>query len=318
MTLRHLLADDDLDPAEQTAVLDLADRLKADPLALRPLTGRSVAVLFDKTSTRTRVSFEVGIDELGGHPMIIETRDSQLGIGETIADTARVLGRHTAAVVWRTFGQERVEEMAAYAGVPVVNALTDQYHPCQILADLQTIREHLGDPAGRTFAFFGDIANNMGRSYALGMVTAGMHVRLAGPAGHRPDRALIDRVGRIGTVTGGSLTVTDDPRAAAAGADIIATDTWVSMGMSPEGRDELFRPYQVNADLVDLAAPEAIVMHCLPAHRGDEITAEVLDGPRSVIWDEVENRRHAQKAALAFLLEAGRAGSDGQGPAGRS
>ncbi len=304
MTLRHFLADDDLTADEQAGVLDLAAELKADPTARRPFEGRTVAVIFDKSSTRTRVSFEVGVTELGGHPMIIDAAGSQMGRGESIADTARVLGRHVAAIVWRTAGQERVEEMAAYAGVPVVNALTDEYHPCQILADLQTIREHKGGTRGLTFTYFGDAANNMGNSYALGMALAGMHVRLAGPEGFLPDPAIIARAERIAAGTGGSVTVTTDPRAAAEGSDVMVTDTWVSMGMSGEGRETVFRPYQINAELMGLADRDAIVMHCLPAYRGKEITAEVLDGPRSVIWDEAENRRHAQKAVLNLLAEA--------------
>lgn len=313
MTLRHFLADDDLTAEEQAQVLDLAATLKADPTARRPFEGSTVAVIFDKSSTRTRVSFEVGITELGGHAMIMDGGSSQMGRGESIADTARVLGRHVAEIVWRTAGQERVDEMAAYAGVPVVNALTDEYHPCQILADLQTIREHKGATQGLTFTYVGDAANNMGNSYALGMVLAGMHVRLAGPEGYLPDPDIIARAERLGASTGGSITVTTDARAAAEGSDVVVTDTWVSMGMSYEGRDTVFRPYQVNSDLMALADPEAIVMHCLPAYRGSEITAEVLDGPQSVIWDEAENRRHAQKAVLTMLADASGISADGPG-----
>ncbi len=304
MGLRHFLADDDLTAEEQSRVLDLATALKADPLSRRPFEDRTVAVIFDKSSTRTRVSFEVGITELGGHAMIIDGASSQMGRGESIHDTAHVLGRHVASIVWRTMGQDRVDEMAAYAGVPVVNALTDAYHPCQILADLQTIREHKGDARGLTFTYVGDAANNMGNSYALGMVLAGMHVRLAGPAGYLPDPQVVTRAERLAATTGGSITVTEDVRAAAEGSDVVVTDTWVSMGMSSEGRETVFQPYQVNGELMSLADPEAIVLHCLPAYRGMEITAEVLDGPQSVIWDEAENRRHAQKAVLTFLADA--------------
>lgn len=304
MGLRHFLADDDLTAEEQSRVLDLATALKADPLSRRPFQDRTVAVIFDKSSTRTRVSFEVGITELGGHAMIIDGASSQMGRGESIHDTAHVLGRHVASIVWRTMGQDRVDEMAAYAGVPVVNALTDAYHPCQILADLQTIREHKGGTRGLTFTYVGDAANNMGNSYALGMVLAGMHVRLAGPAGYLPDPQVVARAERLAATTGGSITVTEDVRAAAEGSDVVVTDTWVSMGMSSEGRETVFQPYQVNSELMSLAAPEAIVLHCLPAYRGMEITAEVLDGPQSVIWDEAENRRHAQKAVLTFLADA--------------
>lgn len=310
MTLRHFLADDDLTVEEQSQVLDLAAQVKADPTSRRPFDGRTVAVLFDKSSTRTRISFEVGVSELGGHPMIIDGNSSQMGRGESVADTARVLGRHVAAVVWRTTGQERVEEMAAHAGVPVVNALTDQYHPCQILADLQTIREHKGGTHGLTFTYLGDAANNMGNSYALGMVMAGMHVRLAGPQGFLPDADLVARAERIAAATGGSITLTEDARAAAEGSDVVVTDTWVSMGMASEGRETVFEPYQVNSELMALADPGAIVLHCLPAYRGKEITADVLDGPQSVIWDEAENRRHAQKAVLAFLSDAAGTSTD--------
>lgn len=310
MTLRHFLADDDLTAQEQVRVLDLAARLKADPTARRPFAGRTVAVIFDKSSTRTRVSFEVGVTELGGHPMIIDGASSQMGRGESIADTARVLGGHVGAVVWRTMGQDRVEEMAANAGVPVVNALTDQYHPCQIMADLQTIREHKGATQGLTFTYVGDAANNMGNSYALGMVLAGMHVRLAGPEAYLPDREIIARAERLAASTGGSIAITSDVRAAAEGSDVVVTDTWVSMGMAADGRDTVFLPYQVNSELMALADPEAIVLHCLPAYRGKEITAEVLDGPQSVVWAEAENRRHAQKAVLTFLADAAAISAD--------
>ncbi|GAA5060536.1 ornithine carbamoyltransferase [Thermocatellispora tengchongensis] len=303
--LRHFLRDDDLTPAEQARVLDLADAMKKDRFGHRPLEGpRAVAVIFDKHSTRTRVSFAVGIAELGGQPLIIDAGSSQMGRGEPISDTAKVLSRQVAAIVWRTFGQDRIEAMAQAATVPVVNALTDEFHPCQILADLQTIREHQGTLAGRTLAYLGDAANNMAHSYLLGGALAGMHVRVAGPAAHQPDAVILDRAATIAAGTGGSVVAVSDPRAAAEGAHVVATDTWVSMGQ--EGGDDRVRalmPYQVNAELLALAAPDAIVLHCLPAYRGMEITADVLDGPRSVVWDQAENRLHAQKALLAFLLE---------------
>jgi ornithine carbamoyltransferase len=306
MTVRHFLRDDDLAPAEQAEVLDLAAKAKKDRFAYRPLEGpRSVAVLFDKPSTRTRLSFATGIAELGGHPLVMDAGSSQLGRGETIADTARVLERQVAAIVWRTAGQERVEEMAAGTAVPVVNALTDEFHPCQILADLQTVREAKGGLTGASLAYFGDGANNMAHSYLLGCATAGMHVRVAAPASLPPDPAVVARATEIAAATGGSVTVTDDAARAAAGADVLATDTWVSMG--EEGKDtSLYEPYQVNEDLLALADPEAIVLHCLPAYRGKEITAGVLDGPRSRVWDEAENRLHAQKALLIWLLERSR------------
>ncbi|GAA2163322.1 ornithine carbamoyltransferase [Actinomadura napierensis] len=306
MTVRHFLRDDDLAPAEQAEVLDLAARVKKDRFAHRPLEGpQSVAVLFDKPSTRTRLSFTVGIAELGGNPIVMDAGTSQLGRGETIADTARVLERQVAAIVWRTAGQERVEEMAAGTAVPVVNALTDEFHPCQILADLQTVQETKGGLAGAALAYFGDGANNMAHSYLLGCATAGMHVRVAAPPSLPPDPAVVARATEIAAVTGGAVTVTGDPARAAAGADVLATDTWVSMG--EEGKDtSLYEPYAVDEDLLARADSEAVVLHCLPAYRGKEISAAVLDGPRSRVWDEAENRLHAQKALLVWLLERSR------------
>ncbi|MUN42280.1 ornithine carbamoyltransferase [Actinomadura litoris] len=300
---RHFLRDDDLAPAEQAEVLDLAARAKADRFALRPLEGpRTVAVLFDKPSTRTRISFATGVAELGGHALVMDAGSSQLGRGEPIADTARVLERQVSAIVWRTSGQERIEEMAAGTTVPVVNALTDAFHPCQILADLQTVQEAKGSLAGATLAYFGDGANNMAHSYLLGCATAGMHVRIGAPASLPPDAGIVARATEIAAATGGSVTVTDDAKRAAAGADVLATDTWVSMGQ--EGKDtSLYDPYTVGEELLALADPTAIVLHCLPAYRGKEIAASVLDGPRSRVWDEAENRLHAQKALLAWLLE---------------
>jgi len=300
--VRHFLRDDDLTPAEQAEVLDLAAAMKRDRFAHRPLEGpRTVAVLFDKHSTRTRISFAVGIAELGGHALVMDAGTSQLGRGETIADTARVLERQVAAIVWRTSGQERVEEMAAFSSVPVVNALTDQFHPCQILADLQTIREAKGGLAGVTLAYLGDGANNMAHSYLLGGATAGMHVRIAAPAGYAPDPAVVARAEEIAAGPGGSVQVTTDPKAAADGADVLATDTWVSMGQDAKDL-AVFEPYRVDEEKVALAGPQVSVLHCLPAYRGKEISAEVLDGPHSLVWDEAENRLHAQKALLTWLL----------------
>ncbi|HMI34617.1 MAG TPA: ornithine carbamoyltransferase [Propionibacteriaceae bacterium] len=307
--VRHFLADDDLSPAEQLAVLDLADTLKADPYSLRPFTGpRTVAVLFDKPSTRTRISFETAIAELGGHPMIMDAALSQLGRGESISDTARVLSRHVAAIVWRTSGQEKLQEMADHAGVPVVNGLTDQYHPCQVLADLQTIRDHKHQLAGLTLAYVGDGANNMAHSYLLGGSLAGLHVRIGAPLGFHPDPGIVNRAQHLATGSGGSVQVLQEAKEAVVDADVVATDTWISMGQEGTRRDReaIFVPYAVTTALLDLADPEAIVLHCLPAHRGKEIDAAVIDGPRSVVWDEAENRRHVQKALLAFLDEQAR------------
>jgi ornithine carbamoyltransferase len=269
-------------------------------------------VIFDKPSTRTRVSFSVGIAELGGYPLVIDAQSSQLGRGEPVADTTRVLDRQVRAIVWRTFEQARIDEMASVSAVPVVNALTDMFHPCQILADLQTIAEHKGDStgsiAGLTLAYMGDGANNMAHSYALGGATAGMHVRIGTPDSHRPDAMVIADAERIAAETGGSVTVTNDPAAAADGADVLATDTWVSMGQEGEkdsrsGVSSPFAPFAVDSQALARAADGAVVLHCLPAYRGLEISADVIDGPASVVWDEAENRLHAQKALLTWLLE---------------
>ncbi|GGA74121.1 ornithine carbamoyltransferase, catabolic [Pseudoclavibacter endophyticus] len=302
---RHFLRDDDLSPAEQLEVLDLAARLKADRFAERPLEGgKTVAVFFDKTSTRTRVSFHVGISDLGGSPLIISSESSQLGGKESIGDTARVLERMVEAVVWRTYAQSGLEEMAAGTSVPVVNALSDDFHPCQLLADLQTVRERRGDLPGQAVAFFGDGASNMGNSYLLACATAGMHVRICAPGAFQPAAEVIADATRIAAETGGSVTVTDDPAAAARGADVMVTDTWVSMGVEGEKQQRIdaLAPFQVTSELMGLAADDAMFLHCLPAYRGYEVQAEVIDGPASAVWDEAENRVHAQKALLAWLL----------------
>ncbi|OUC76231.1 ornithine carbamoyltransferase [Gordonia lacunae] len=303
---RHFLRDDDLTPAEQAEVLALAAEVKAKPFDFRPLEGpRGVGVIFDKNSTRTRFSFEVGIAQLGGHAVVVDGRTTQLGREETLEDTGLVLSRFVDAIVWRTFGQDRLEALSSTATVPVVNALSDEYHPCQVLADLQTIAEHKGSPAGQTMTYLGDGANNMAHSLALGGVTAGMHVIISSPDGFQPDPVVIAAAEQRAAQTGGSVTLVADPVAAASGADVLVTDTWVSMGQEADGRDRTapFRPYQINDELLAHAADDAIVLHCLPAHRGDEITASVIDGPRSVVFDEAENRLHAQKALLIWLLD---------------
>jgi ornithine carbamoyltransferase len=302
VSVRHFLADDDLSPAEQAEVLTLAARLKADRFAEKPLAGpQTVALLFDKPSTRTRVSFSVGVADLGGVPLVVDAAGSQLGRGEPVADTARVLERQVAAIVWRTFSQADLEEMAANSGVPVVNSLTDDYHPCQILADLQTVIEHKGALAGLTLAYVGDGANNMAHSYALGGATAGMHVRIGTPGSDLPNPDIIARAQAVAATTGGSVTVTTSAEEAVAAADVVATDTWISMGQ--EGQEfERFRPFSLTSALLSGAEDDAIVLHCLPAYRGKEIDAAVIDGPQSVVWDEAENRLHAQKALLVWLL----------------
>ncbi|HEY2240516.1 MAG TPA: ornithine carbamoyltransferase [Streptosporangiaceae bacterium] len=303
--MRHFLRDDDLSPTEQTEVLDLADLLKADRFARKPLAGpRTVAVMFDKPSLRTRVSFATGVAELGGSPLVIESGSTQLGRGETIEDTARVLSRQVAAIAWRTFGQDRVAAMASASQVPVINALTDSFHPCQILADLQTIRENKGGLCDLTLVFLGDGSSNMAHSYLLGGATAGLHVRIASPEAYRPDPAVLAAAAEVASLTRGSVRWYADPTEACAGADVLATDVWTSMGQDAERaeRTSTMAPYSLDKTKLDLATPEAIVLHCLPAHRGEEISAEVLDGPQSRVWDQAENRLHAQKALLTWLL----------------
>jgi ornithine carbamoyltransferase len=308
MTVRHFLRDDSLSPAEQAQVLDLASVLKADRWAHRPLAGpQTVALLFDKPSTRTRVSFAVGVADLGGVPLVLDGSTSQLGRGETVDDTARVLDRQCAAVVWRTFSQQQLEALAAASSVPVVNALTDGFHPCQLLADLQTVRERRGSLAGLTLSYVGDGANNMAHSTLLAGATAGMHVRVGSPAGYAPDAAVLARAGEIAARTGGSVRHTTDPGEAFADADVLSTDTWVSMGQESEAaeREAPFAAFAVTPAAVAAAAPDVVVLHCLPAYRGKEIDAVFLDPPvhpASAVWDQAENRLHAQKALLVWLL----------------
>ena len=306
MTPRHFLLDDDLSAGEVAAVLDDADAVKKDRFALRPLSGpKSVAVLFEKQSTRTRVSFDVGIAELGGHAVMLDTAASQLGRGETIEDTAQVLSRYVSAIVLRTSAHSRIETLAAHASVPVVNALTDLAHPCQWLADLMTIREHRGNAAGMTITYVGD-GNNVAHSILLGGALAGMHVRIAAPTGFEPANEIVARASVLATASGGSVTVTTDPVAASEHADVLYTDVWTSMGQEAESaqRRIAFEGYQLDDRLVAVANDDVMVLHCLPAHRGEEIAASVLDGPHSFVFDEAENRLHAQKALLSFLVLA--------------
>ena len=303
---RHFLRDDDITPAEQLEILELATSMKADRWRERPLAGpQTVAVIFDKSSTRTRVSFAVGIADLGGQPLIISTANSQLGGKETPSDTARVLERMVAAIVWRTYGQDGLEEMAKNTTVPVVNALSDDFHPCQLLADLLTIREHKGSLAGLTVAFLGDGGSNMAQSYLLAGATAGMHVRVACPPEFAPAQSVVGDSRAIAESTGGSVLVTSEPDEALQGSDVVVTDTWVSMGKEAEKAERVatFGRYQVDALAMKKAESDAIFLHCLPADRGFEVAPEVIDGPQSVIWDESENRLHAQKALLVWLLQ---------------
>jgi len=307
--VRHFLKDDDVTAAEQAQILRLARELKAAPYSVRPFAGpQTVALIFDKTSTRTRVSFSVGVSDLGGVPMVIDTGTSQMGKKESVADTARVLDRQVAAIVWRTYAHSGLEEMAANSTVPVVNSLSDDYHPCQILADLQTIQEHKGDLKGLKFAYVGDASNNMANSYLIGMALAGMHVAIAGPSEYLPNAAIIARAQEIAAAQGGSVLVTTDPAAAVASADAVATDTWISMGQEDEKEQRIkdFSGFTIDAALMALAKSDAIFLHCLPAYRGYEVSADVIDGPQSVIWDEAENRLHAQKALLTWLVQQDR------------
>lgn len=307
---RHFLRDDDLSPAEQAEVLALATKLKADPYSNKVFAGpKTVALIFDKTSTRTRVSFSVGVSDLGGAPLIMDSGTSQLGVKESVADTAKVLERQVAMIVWRTFAQSGLEEMAANSKVPVVNSLSDDFHPCQLLADLLTIQEKLGSPKGKVLTYIGDASNNMAHSYMLAGVTAGMKVRIAGPAGYQPDPKVYRKAEEIALTTGGSVDVYTDPKIALVDSNVVATDTWISMGQEDQKEQKLkdFDGFTLDAELMSIAGSEAIVLHCLPAYRGYEISADVLDGPQSVVWDQAENRLHAQKALMVWLAERSKA-----------
>ncbi len=302
--VRHFLKDDDVTPAEQAAILRLAHELKKSPYSARPYAGpKTVALIFDKTSTRTRVSFSVGVADLGGAPLIIDAQTSQMAGKESVADTARVLERQVAAIVWRTYAQSGLEEMAANSNVPVINSLSDDYHPCQILADLMTVQERKGELAGLKLAYIGDAANNMANSYLIGGALAGMHVSVASPAGYAPEAAMVARATEIAATTGGSVSVHVDPAEAILNADVVTTDTWISMGQEAEKVKRIadFTGYTIDASLMSQAKSDAIFLHCLPAYRGYEVSADVIDGPQSVIWEEAENRLHAQKALLVWL-----------------
>ena len=300
---RHFLRDDDISPSEQAEILKLAMDLKANPYSHKPFVGpKTVAVIFDKTSTRTRVSFAVGISDLGGVPLIIDSQGSQMGVKESVADTARVLERQVAQIVWRTYAQAGLEEMAAFSRVPVINSLSDEFHPCQLLADLLTIQEHKGKLSGLKLVYIGD-GNNMANSYLLAGAIAGMHVSVVTPETYSPAKEVFVRAQKLALTTGGSVTVSHEPRDAVLDADVLATDTWVSMGQEDEKAQRVkdFAGFTIDSELLALAKPDAIVLHCLPAYRGYEISAEVLDGEQSVIWDEAENRLHAQKALMVWL-----------------
>jgi ornithine carbamoyltransferase len=303
---RDFLSVDDLSATELHSVVSLAARMKTEPrLHADALAGRSVALIFEKSSTRTRVSFEVGVAQLGGHPVTLSSSDLQLGRGETIEDTGRVLSRYVDAIVLRTFEQERLEALAGAADVPVVNALSNFEHPCQALADLLTIEERLGSPQGRVLTFVGD-GNNVAHSLLLAGAKAAMTVRVATPVGFEPIPQVVERAEEIAAETGGSIEVGTDPAAAATGAHVLYTDVWASMGQEAEAEERalIFRPYQLNESLIALADPDVLVMHCMPAHRGDEISDGAIDGERSVVVEQAENRLHTEKSLLVFLLGA--------------
>jgi ornithine carbamoyltransferase len=300
---RDFLAIESLETSELLALLERAQKMKADRRATDVLAGRSIGMIFEKPSTRTRVSFEVAITELGASPVVLNASELQLGRGETVEDTARVLTRYLHALVVRTFEQDRLERLARFAEIPIVNALSDLMHPCQALADLMTVHDHLGDLPGLTLAYVGD-GNNVAHSLLTGCALVGMNIAVATPAGYEPISQIVKRAEEIAAGTGARVSVVTDPGDAVSGANVVYTDVWASMGQEGEAQERklIFQPYQVNATLVAQAAENAIVMHCLPAHRGDEITDEVIDGPHSVVWDQAENRLHTQKALLEWLL----------------
>jgi len=304
---RNFLSMDDVTPDELESLLSLSEEVKRSPADYADrLRGRAIAMVFEKPSTRTRVSFEVGIASLGAHPLALSSAELQLGRGETIEDTGRVLSRYVDAVVLRTFGQERLEGLARTATVPIVNALSDFEPPCQCLADLLTIKEHRGKLEGLIMAYVGD-GNNVAHSLLLGGAKAGMSVRVATPPGYEPIPQVVGRAQGLAdqSGSGAQILVTNDPAEAFDGADVLYTDVWASMGQEQEANERtlVFQGYRLDQAAVDRADDEVIVLHCLPAHRGQEITDEVIDGPHSVVWDQAENRLHTQKALLLWLFD---------------
>lgn len=305
---RDFLSMDDLAPYELLGLLDDADAIKSRPGdAAKRIAGKQVLLMFEKPSTRTRVSFEIAVTSMGGHALVLRSDELQLGRGETIQDTGRVLSLYADAIVVRTFGQDRLEMLAEAADVPVVNALSDFSHPCQALADLQTVREKKESLEGVALAYLGD-GNNVAHSLMFAGAKAGMDVRVASPPGYEPSPQVAERSSLIGAETGGRTTVTNVVAEAVSGADVLYTDVWASMGQEAESeeRSQILKRYRLDSDAVNLAKDDVIVMHCLPAHRGEEIDAEVLDGPRSVVWEQAANRLHSQKALLAWLLSSAR------------
>ncbi|MBO8173173.1 MAG: ornithine carbamoyltransferase [Bacillaceae bacterium] len=303
---RDFLTLADFTEEELSYLLDLAARLKAiqhSGATFQPLKGKTLGMIFEKSSTRTRVSFEVGIYQLGGQGMFLSSRDLQLGRGEPISDTAQVLSRYLDGIMIRTFSHKDVEQLAAHSSVPVINGLTDEYHPCQVMADLQTIQEQKGQLKGLKLAFVGD-GNNMAHSLLLGAATFGVDIYMASPEGYQPDPKVVELAKKRAEKYGSRVVITDDPKEAAQNADVIYTDVWASMGQEDEQeeRAKTFAPFQVNAELVQLAKPDYVFMHCLPAHRGEEVTADVIDGDHSVVFDQSENRLHAQKAIMASIM----------------
>jgi len=298
MPKRDFLLVSDFTKAQVDALFQLAARMKARQYRERPLAGKTLAMIFAKSSTRTRVSFEVGAYQLGGHALFLSSRDIQLGRGEPIADTARVLSRYVDGIMIRTFDHADVEELAKFATVPVINGLTDLHHPCQVLADVLTIAQHLGGYAGKRVAWIGD-GNNMANSWLDSAGLLGFELRLACPEGYEPDHAIYERAKKL-TKT----LITEEPEEAAEGVDVVATDVWASMGQEGEAEERkvAFKGYVVNGALMKLAKPSAIFLHCLPAHRGEEVAADVIEGPQSRVFDEAENRLHVQKALLATLM----------------
>jgi ornithine carbamoyltransferase len=308
--VRHFLRDDDLNPAEQAEILDLAASLKSDRFSSKVFAGpQAVALIFDKPSTRTRVSFSVGVTELGGAPLVIDSATTQLASNEPVADTARVLDRQVSMIVWRTFAQSGLAEMAQNSKVPVINSLSDEFHPCQLLADLMTVREKLGSLQGKVLSYIGDASNNMAHSYLLAGATAGMKIRIAGPAMYQPSAKVLEKAKQIAVSTGGSVECYTDPKLALVDSDVVATDSWVSMGQQDQKTEKIkaFAGFRLDAELLAIAKPSAIVLHCLPAYRGLEITDEVIEGPQSVVWDQAENRLHAQKALMVWLAQRAKA-----------
>lgn len=303
MSPRHILADDDLSPEEQAEILALAEELKRhrfDSPYCTLLQHRSVALLFDKTSTRTRFSFDALINELSGHAIVTDSSRSQMGKGETYQDTGAVLSRYCSAIVWRTNAQSNLEAMAETATVPIINSLSDDFHPCQILADLLTIKENKGTLSGINAIYLGDGANNMANSYMLGFATAGVNITISAPEGFQPQEVFVERARRRARQTGARVHITDSTDTS--GMDVVITDTWLSMGQDPTEDRSVLARYQVTEQLMARAKKDAIFMHCLPAYRGNEVTAEVIDGSQSVVFDEAENRLHAQKALMVWLL----------------